>query len=108
MCENILFGGPVRIVASSTGSGGNRTMHMLLVEGGLVMTAEAQPAQIVAVGEEIAAVSAVWLMTGQAVTVLDWRVRDLSRAGGLMAGGTEFVPGGNQRESFFSRGRMLG
>jgi hypothetical protein len=89
--KELLSGGPVRIVACGAGAGGDGTVNEFPIEGGLVMAVEAESSEVFAVVQEVTAVGAVGLVAGDAVAVLDRRMYDRSRAGGLMAGGTELL-----------------
>ena len=82
-------------------------MNMFAIERGVIVATVTETAEVITVFQKESAIGAVGPMAGQTIAVLDRRVDDRSFAKGFMTGGAQFLSLSDQRESFFSRCRML-
>jgi hypothetical protein len=101
--KKVFFRRTMRIVACGAGAGGNGTVNIFAIEGGLIVATETETVEVVTVFQKETAIGAMRLVTSRTVAVLDRGMDNRSFAGGLMAGGAQFLTLCDQREPFISR-----
>jgi hypothetical protein len=101
--KEVFFRRTMRIVACGAGAGGDRTVNMFVIKGGVIVATETETAEVITVFQKVSAIGAVGPMAGQTVAALDRGMNNRSFAGGLMAGGAQLLPLCDQREPFFPR-----